>query len=112
MLYPAEPSALPEALIIQPQIVKEVIRRRDLNVLEEISHELFDLTDIEERQARHDANNNKNSSPAASRRKQPVRQLKRKLQSCNFAYDPDDEYSDDENAFDDDDPAWKETDGL
>jgi hypothetical protein len=80
--------------------------------LEETSHELFDLTDFEERQARYDANNNKISSPAASRRKQPVRQLKRKLQSCNFAYDPDDEYSDDENAFDDDDPAWKETDGL
>jgi hypothetical protein len=110
-LFPAKPSTVPEALIIQPQIVNEV-RRRGSDVLEETSHELFDLTDFEERQARYDANNNKISSPAASRRKQPVRQLKRKLQSCNFAYDPDDEYSDDENAFDDDDPAWKETDGL
>jgi hypothetical protein len=70
--------------------------------------------DNEERQARYDANNTKNSSRAASRRKQPVRQhkLKRKLQSSNFANDSDDEHSDDEDAFDDDDPAWKETDGL
>ncbi len=100
-LFPAKTSTMPEALLIQPQIVN-VQRRLGSKIFDDKSYELFDFTDVDERQAEYDANS-KNASPAASRRKLAVRQLKlkRKLESCDWDYDPDDDDSDNDRDSDD-----------
>jgi hypothetical protein len=67
------------------------------------------MTAIDESLAKCDANS-KNASPAASRWKQPIRQLKRKSQRCDRGYKPDDDNSDDcdDNIGDDsNDEKWR-----